>query len=55
MVHMWALSCPTLPVQLPAHCDAIMKKFRPYKPHPLIMGEERGVVGSHALQLSSLM
>ena len=55
MVQMWALSCRTLPVQLPAHCGAIMKKFRLYKQHLLIMRNERGVVGSHAPQLSSLM
>ena len=34
VVHMWAWSGPSLPVQLPAHCGAVMKTlgFRSHTP-----------------------
>ena len=28
MVYMWVRSDPSLPIQLPAHCGAIMKDIR---------------------------
>ena len=48
---MWHLtSCQG---SVPLWCDN--KDFRLQKPHPLIVGNERGVVGLHANQLTSLM
>ena len=40
MVHVWAWSCSSLPVQLPS----LYEDFRLKRTHPLIMGNERGVV-----------
>ena len=52
MVHMWAWPGASLRSG-PLWCDN--KDFRLQKPHPLIVGNERGVVGLHANQLTSLM
>ena len=38
VVHMWVWSRPSLPVQLPPHCGAIMKTLG-FRSHPLDYGQ----------------
>ena len=54
MIHILALSGPSLPAQLPAHCGAIMKTlgFRSHIPSSWAMKEAKKVAWSDHMHLT---